>query len=109
MLQPVPLTPEETAAAEARAKKKFEVLFVFATVYDRSITELRWWFENHEYRAWSNVDFNFLAGQGEIEIDDSVYTVLMALANESAESATAEGKGQKQLPSPVRFDPAHAQ
>lgn len=53
-----PLSPAERAAAEARAKKKFEVLMVFATVYDRRVSELRWTVGNREYRAWSNIDFN---------------------------------------------------
>jgi hypothetical protein len=42
--EPKPLSPAERAAAEARAKKKFEVLMISATVYDRRVTELRWYF-----------------------------------------------------------------
>lgn len=112
-----PLTAEEAAAAEARAKKKFDALFLSATVYDRSVTELRWWFENREYRAWSNVDFNYFAGAGEIETEDTVYWLIMGLGNDTAESvaaanerAAAEGwNWHKDLPSAVRFNPARAE
>jgi hypothetical protein len=119
--QPVPeaqpLTPEEAAPADARARKKFEALFLSATVYDRRVTELRWWFENREYRAWSNVDFNYLAGAGEIETEDSVYWLIMGLGNDTAESiaaanerAAAEGwNSRKDLPSPERFNPVRAE
>ena len=41
-----PLLPAERAAAETRAKKKFEVLMIFATVYDHRVTGLRWWSES---------------------------------------------------------------
>ena len=68
---PAPLTPEQLAIAERRAEKRSEVLMLSATVYDRRVTDLRWWIGNHEYRAWSNVDFNYLAGAGEIETEDA--------------------------------------
>jgi hypothetical protein len=60
--EPKPLSPAEQAAAEARAKKEFDVLMNSATVYDRRVTDLRWYVGNHEYRAWSNIAFNYLAG-----------------------------------------------
>jgi hypothetical protein len=111
------LTPQEAAAVEARARKKFEALFLSATVYDRRVTELRWWFDNREYRAWSNVDFNYLAGAGEIETEDSVYWLIMGLGNDTAESVAAANERaatqgwnwHKELPSPVRFNPARAE
>ena len=81
-----PLSLAESAAAEARAKKKSEVLMISATVYDRQVTELRWQAGNREYRAWSNIDFNYLAGQGEIETGDCVYLLIMGLGNETRES-----------------------
>ena len=81
-----PLSLAESAAAEARASKKSAVLMLSATVYDRQITELRWHSGNREYRAWSNIDFNYLAGQGEIETGDCVYFLIMGLGNETRES-----------------------
>lgn len=81
-----PLSPAELAAAEARERKKFEVLTIFATVYDHRVTELRWHVGDHEYRAWSNIEFNYLAGQGEIETPDRVYMLIMGIGNESAKA-----------------------
>ena len=81
-----PLSLAESAAAEARAKKISEVLMISATVYDRQMTELRWRAGNREYHAWSNIDFNYLAGHSEIETEDSVYFLIMGLGNETRES-----------------------
>jgi len=80
------LSLAESAAAEARAQKKSAVLMLSATVYDRQVTELRWSANGREYRAWSNSDFNLLAGQGEIETEACVYSLLMGLGNETRES-----------------------
>jgi hypothetical protein len=112
-----PLTEEEAAAVEARAKKRFDALFLSTTVYDRSVTELRWWFENREYRAWSNVDFNYFAGAGEIETEDTVYWLIMGFGNDTAESVAAANERaavegwnwHEDLPLPVRFNPARAE
>ena len=93
-----PLSPAETATAEARARKKFEVLMISATVYDHRASELRWSIGNREYRAWSNIDFNFLAGQSEIETGDSIYFLIMAIANDTAEAAEAPNEKRKELP-----------
>ena len=87
------LSLAESAAAEARAQKKSVVLMLSATVYDRQVTELRWSANGRAYRAWSNADFNLLAGQGEVETEDAVYSLLMALGNETREAA-AEGERQ---------------
>jgi len=81
-----PLSLAESAAAEARAKKKSDVLMLSATVYDHRVTELRWRSGNRQYRAWSNIDFNYLAGHTEIETDNIVYFLIMGLGNETRES-----------------------
>ena len=81
-----PLSLAESAAAEARAAKKSEVLMISATVYDRRVTEVHWHSGNREYRAWSNIDFNYLAGQGEIETADCVYFFIMGLGNQTRKS-----------------------
>ncbi len=82
-----PLSLAESVAAEARASKKSAVLMLSATVHDRQVTELRWRSGNRDCRAWSNLDFNYLAGLGEIETADCVYYLIMGLGNESRESA----------------------
>ena len=81
-----PLSLAESAAAEARAAKKSEVLMLSATVYDRQVTELRWRSGNRDYHVWSNIDFNYLAGHGEIETEECVYFLIMGLGNETRES-----------------------
>ena len=108
---PKPLSPAERAAAEARAKKNFEVLMISATVYDRRVTELRWHVGNHECRAWSNIDFNYIAGHGEIETEDTVYLLIMGIGNDSAEAVEAANQNaaafgsswRKELPPAERF------
>lgn len=86
-----PLSLAESAAAEARVAKKSAVLMLSATVYDRQVTELRWQVGQRGYRAWSNLDFNYLAGLGEIETGECVYYLIMGLGNETWES-TAESE-----------------
>ena len=78
---------------------------ISATVYDRRVTEFRWYVGHHEYRAWSNLDFNFLAGQSEIETADSVYFLIMAISNEGAEAAAA----RKELPPVETFSDKRSQ
>ena len=114
---PIPLTPEQTTAAEARAKKKFEVLMIFATIYDHRLTELRWFADNREYRAWSNIDFNLFSGQGEIETADSIYTLIMGIAEDSVEGVDAENQRaaslgwtqRKELPAAGQFSQTRAE
>ena len=104
---PVPpakaLSPAERAAAETRASKKFEVLMISATVYDHRMSELRWTVGGHEYRAWNNIDFNHLAALREIETGDSVYYLMMAIGNESAEAVEAANEKRKEMPPAERF------
>ena len=80
------LSPAELAAAEARARKKSAVLLLSATVYDRRVTELHWQAGDRRCAAWSSIDFNVLAGHGEIETEDTVYWLIMGLGNETRES-----------------------
>ena len=93
-----PLSLAESAVTEARAQKKSAVLMLSATVYDRRVTELRWFADGREYRAWSNIDFNLLAGLGEIETEDCVYSLIMGLGNETRESVV-----EKAMPDPSAF------
>ena len=97
-----PLSPEEMAVQEARAKKKFEVLMLFATVYDRRFTELRWSSGERQYRAWSSVDFNDFAASTKIETEDTVYLLMLGLGNETSAGAAT---WRKDLPAAELFDP----
>lgn len=63
-LPPAP-TAEELAAMETEepvAEQDFQVIFITAVVYDGIITELRWTENQREHRAFSNIDFHYLAG-----------------------------------------------
>lgn len=92
--QPPPPPPQPTAEQVAAAKaawdrephKKFEILFLSATVYDHNVTEIRWYGGKREFRVFSNIDFNYLRGAGEFETEDTVYMLLMGIGNETTES-----------------------
>ncbi len=77
------------ATEEIIAEKKHEVLFVSATVYDRQVTEVRWFASGREMRIHSNIDFNLLAGAGSFETADTVYSLIVGLDNQTREEAEA--------------------
>jgi hypothetical protein len=95
-------------------QKKEEALFLSATVYDRQITEVRWFAGQREFRIFTNIDFNLLSGQGGFETDDTVYTLILGLGNETRrevdafnERAFKEGWPQRslrQIPTPESFN-----
>ena len=84
---PVPPTAEEIAITEAfeagKPAKKNAALLLSATVYARQVTEVRWFSAQGEYRIFSNIDFNLLAGLGGFETADTSYTLIMGLGNET--------------------------
>lgn len=92
--EPPPAPPAPTAAEIAAAKaawdrephKKYEILFLSATVYDHKVTEIRWYGGTREFRVFSNIDFNYLRGAGEFETADTVYMLLMGIGDETTES-----------------------
>ena len=100
---PPPLSAEAVQIELRKQSKKSAVLFLSATVYDREVTQLSWFGEGGECRAFSNIDFNFLNGLGEIETDDTVYTILLGLGNESRAAAAA------QIPFLNQFSPTRAE
>ena len=87
---PVPvakaLSPQELETQQRREAKHHAVLFFSATVLDRRVTELRWSDDGKEYRAFSNIDFRYFSGMGEIETTDAIYTVMLALDSGTAET-----------------------
>ena len=123
---PPPKTPttEELAAAEAfearQPMKKSVVLFLSATVYDRQVTDVRWFNALGEHRIYSNIDFNLVAGMGRFETPDTSYTLLMGLGNDNRaerieynRSLTKEDlQNDLQLdvpPPPTEFSPVRAE
>ena len=87
---PVPeakaLSPQELEAQQRREAKQHAVLFFSATILDHRVTELRWSDEGKEYRAFSNIDFRYLSGMGEIETTDAIHTLMLALESGTAET-----------------------
>ena len=87
---PVPvaktLSAQELEAQQRREAKQHAVLFFSATVLDNRVTELRWSEEGKEYRAFSNIDFRYFSGMGEIETANTIYTLMLALESGTAET-----------------------
>jgi len=54
-----------------------------ATVYDRTVTELKLTVDGDRHTVWSNVDFNLLSGLTDIEHQGKIYCFLIGLGNES--------------------------
>ena len=113
---PVPPTAEEMAAAddfEARhPAKNHAVLFLSATVYDRKVTEIRWLGAQGECRIFSNIDFNLLSGMGGFETDETAYSLMLALDDQTAAEAAAKRAAKvfgKQIPQPEEFSATQAE
>ena len=97
---PAPLTAEERETLRRREGKKTEMVFLTATVYDHEVTALRWFSEGREYHAFSNLDFNYFRGLGEIETEDTIYTLLFAIGDETREVEKGAGKIAGKVPPP---------
>ena len=89
------LSPQELEVMRLREAKQHRVLFLSATVFDHRLTELRWTEEDRKYRAFSNIDFQYFGGMGEIETADTIYTLMIAL-----DSGTAEELAERTRESP---------
>jgi len=63
-----------------------ENLFLSGSIYGNELTEIRWRFEGVEYRAWSNVNFNYLRSAASFETDDAIYSFLMVMDNQPWEN-----------------------
>jgi len=113
-----PQAPPLTAAQQRRAAKRSAVMFLSATVYDHRVTELRWWENGREVRAFSNADFNLLAGRSEIETVETIYWLILAVGNLTAaevaalnQRIAAEGLplAPRQMPAPENFSATRAE
>ena len=81
----------ENADSEPPAKKSV-LLFLSATVYDHKVTEIGLIGGPGRGGIFSNIDFNLLEGIGSIETDDAVYSLMLAVTNQSAEDALARNR-----------------
>ncbi len=94
--------------------KKTEILFLSATVYNHRITEFRWTADGLGFRAYSNVDFNLLAGVPTFESADTIYLLLLAVLNPPAQigqpsqTGTPRDAGVVQTPSIPALDKLNA-
>ena len=104
---------EQLKARTQAEKRERKTIFLSATVYDHSVTELRWSDEKGSHHAYSNIDFNYLVGVSHFETKDSVYNLIMSIGNETRENlyernqrAVARGMSQslqKSPPDPAQF------
>lgn len=107
---PAELSPEIQEMIQRREGKRQATLFLSATVYDHQVTEIRWFDADphRTFRAFSNIDFNHLAGLMELETADTVYWVFFGLGNETLEDVEAANRyaTENGLPAAVRQIPA---
>ena len=73
-------------------QKKTELLFLSATVFDRSITEVRTFAGDRDCRFHINIDFNLLAGLGSFETADISYLLMLGVENRTRAEAEAFNK-----------------
>lgn len=68
-------TAEEQATAERQAAKPCESLTLFATVYigAPTVSQLTWWQDGRQFRAYSNVDWRCLDQLNQLETAETVY------------------------------------
>ena len=93
--KPAAPTPQAIVANVDEAvqpAKKTTVLFLSATVYDRKVTQISFFGAPGKGAIFSNIDFNLLEGMGNFETNDTVYTLMLAVSNQSAEDAAARNQ-----------------
>jgi len=73
-----------------------------ATVYDRTVTELRFTVDGRHHTVWSNLDFNLLSGLTDIEHSGKIYQFLIGFGNESTVSTRERESKLKSLGIEVR-------
>jgi len=88
---PEAVQPDPQALAAFRAKMALRPKPVFihlsATVYDGESTLLRWFpngKQDEEMVAWSNIDFNLLAGEGRFTRNGKDYQLFFGLSNDNS-------------------------
>lgn len=105
LLPTAPVSNTEVAEVPvAQELKDHQMISISATVYDRKITELRWFKDGKSFHAWSNIDFNYIAGMGSFETEDTIYSLVLGIGNETDQSS-----GElKSLPALESFPPGPA-
>ena len=111
----LPTAPTTAAIAPVETQiqldqKPYVFTLLSATVYDRQVTELQWFGDGKTYHVFSNIDFNYIAGIGQFETTDAIYSLILGFGNETREvlaaaniEAAARGMPQKLLPDLGQF------
>ncbi len=81
--QPAPSAPAASGDSQA-TEKKFVSVFMTATVYDHQITAVTVNQENGSFKAYSDLDFTYLAGVQTCETDDSTYSFFLVVDNQDS-------------------------
>ena len=93
---PAPPAAQEIASTDALAAaqpaRKTSILFLSATVYDRKVTEISFFGSQGRAAIFSNIDFNLLDGFGSFATDDTVYSLMLALSNQTANDAITRNR-----------------
>lgn len=78
---PAPPTAAQQAEAERLAGKRSAMLMLSINVYPGYpvISELRWWHEGHEWKAYANLDARIASHVGRVESASTVYGVIAAV------------------------------
>ena len=109
---------QNAAPAEEPPDKKAVILFLSATVYDRKVTEISFVGGQGKAAIFSNVDFNLFEGLGQVETDDTSYSLMLAVSNQTAEDAAARNRqlaeqgalmARQRIPPPGEFSPARSE
>lgn len=98
---PVP-SADEAATLAAQAAKTHEVLAMGATVYDREVTELRWTSGGRAHVAYSNIDFSLIAGMGQFETVNVVYSLMLGWG-QATRASLAQQTPPKIVPALAEF------
>jgi len=122
VLQTAPATNAEPArdavlaTADPADGKKFEVLFLAATVHDHQFTEIWCMCAGRERRVFSNLDFNLLDGLNTIESADTRYSLILLISNVTTRAedlaqtgAQAAAPDRKRTEALAKLSPLHAQ
>ncbi len=91
VLAPVarPLTVAEQALADSRQAKAHGNLSIGCTVFDHEVTELHWTSGGKRHVAYSNIDFNLVAGLGTFDSANTVYSSILAVGNSTRATQAA--------------------
>lgn len=98
--------PQEDLVESDESHFETRLLMISATVYDRSLTKLRWWHEGREYEAVSNIDFNFMRPASYFKGSGAFYFLLMGIGNEDSAQINRAYQGEEspeQLPALSSF------